>query len=49
MHAKRYHLSTEYLLRRMVMQENRERIAAMVALWLEPYRGRILRLHKSKK
>lgn len=46
--SKRYHLSTEHLLRRMVMQENRARIAAWVGLALEPYRDRILTMHKKR-
>jgi hypothetical protein len=42
----RYYKSSGYLLRRMVMQENRERVLALVGLAFEPYRQRILHLHK---
>jgi len=45
---KHQHLSTEYLLRRMVMQENRARIASWAALMLEPYRKAILSMHKER-
>ena len=47
--SRRKHLSTKYLLARMVMQENRERIASWVALRLEPYRKAILNMHKERR
>ena len=46
---RHHHLSTEYLLARMVMQENRARIASWVALRLEPYRKAILNMHKERR
>jgi len=47
--SKHYHLSSEYIIKHMVMQENGERIKAMVALALEPYRDEILAMHKNRK